>query len=793
MYLQRLLQINIATLAALGALLLGMGRRDPWLPLLVLLAAITSVWLTDVTGWFRLNRTVANAAALVAVVLSARELRYFGGDQQIFSITNLLIYLQLILLFQEKDDRTYLQLVMLSLLQVVVAAVFSQGVWFGLLLVVYMLVGLSALALLFLYRQWNRYRPAAELPPSSAGDGRWPLAGRGSTFTSSPAGRGRGGVGRELFGRLGMMGLGTLALTILLFFTVPRFGRTAYRGAAVDTRRVVGFSDTVTLGELGSVIESREEVMRVWLTDQPGSTTYPVQGELYLRGAILTHYQNGQWEYRPARAKPGPRAPSPESLKHASNVSKQKGLSSLSSPPNRRVIRQRIDVEPLDRDDLFCIWPFVRLGPDDNVEFDSRTQRLKRSTGLHAQRFRYELGTTAMVDGVQEELVPCDELPDVKPLLQLPQGACRTELARTWTDEAWPSARMELAQELAAKFHDPKLFQYSLERQDRESDFNPEVDPVVDFINNNPRGHCEYFATALALLLRTRGIPSRVVVGYKCEEFNQAGEFYRVRQWHAHAWVEAYLEKQHLPEELLRRGPPRRWAKGGWLRLEPTPGAGMHAGADSSLLGRIKKAWHWIQDLWSDYIIEMDRQRQREAIYAPVARAVHSAISRLCDPHWWRGAIRKIDKTLNLTQGSGFYWLWVALMVLAGLPLLIFGGRLLRRVLGRLWGRLAGRADSAFGGRQAEVEFYRRLETLLARHGLVRSVGQTQHEFATAAGTRIAQITGQVRLASLPQQVAEAFYRVRFGRLPLDSPQAQAVEHALTQLAACGFVQCRGE
>ena len=65
-YVERLLQINVATLAALGTLLLGMGQRSAWLPLFSMIAAGTSVWLTDVTGWFRLNRKVANVAALAA-------------------------------------------------------------------------------------------------------------------------------------------------------------------------------------------------------------------------------------------------------------------------------------------------------------------------------------------------------------------------------------------------------------------------------------------------------------------------------------------------------------------------------------------------------------------------------------------------------------------------------------------------------------------------------------------------------------------------------------------------------
>ena len=64
-----------------------------------------------------------------------------------------LIYLQILLLFQAKDQRKYWLLVMLSLLQVIVATLFNQGIWFGLLLAVYMLLGSSAMTLLLQYRQ----------------------------------------------------------------------------------------------------------------------------------------------------------------------------------------------------------------------------------------------------------------------------------------------------------------------------------------------------------------------------------------------------------------------------------------------------------------------------------------------------------------------------------------------------------------------------------------------------------------------------------------------------------------
>jgi hypothetical protein len=155
MTIQRWLQINIAALTVLGTLLLGMGQKNPMLPALSLFAAVTSIYFTDALGWFRLHRVVANLAALGALFISMREFDVFGGNSasQLRAIANLLVYLQFVLLYQEKNQRVYWQLAVLSLLQVVVAAALDLPVGLGLLLLVYMFTALSAMSLLFVYSQ----------------------------------------------------------------------------------------------------------------------------------------------------------------------------------------------------------------------------------------------------------------------------------------------------------------------------------------------------------------------------------------------------------------------------------------------------------------------------------------------------------------------------------------------------------------------------------------------------------------------------------------------------------------
>ena len=231
MYLQRLLQINMATLAGLATLLLGMGQDSPGKVLLIWLAAAASIWVTDIKGWLRVNRIMASVLALPLLAYALLQLPRATNEAWILVIANVVMYLQLILFFQKKDVVIYWQLAIISLLQVVVAAGFNHGAKFGILLVLYMIVGMSALALSFLYSQWSRYQRSDELPqPAPAPVGcRWPLLAAESAFSSGAAGSSRAGIVAELFMRLTMMATGVLVLTLVIFFTVPRLGRPAWK------------------------------------------------------------------------------------------------------------------------------------------------------------------------------------------------------------------------------------------------------------------------------------------------------------------------------------------------------------------------------------------------------------------------------------------------------------------------------------------------------------------------------------------------------------------------------------
>jgi hypothetical protein len=674
----------MAALAALATLLVGMGLRSLVIPAAMMLAAALSVWLTDVSGRLVLGAGLANLARVGALVYCVATLRW-ERHALVMDVARLLVFLQVVVLFQKKDARTYWHLAELGLLQVVVAGLLTQGMMFGLLLVVYLVVGLSALALLFLWQERNRGQPAAPPPPPAAAKSRWPLAGQVSAFSGGAPGR--LAVERELFTRLLKLAFASLILSILAFFAVPRLGHGAWRANGQSIRATVGFNDRVRLGELGRVIQNPQEVLRIAFQDEATGGMYLVQSEVYLRGALLTSYDEGEWTCPPRN----------QALTRSADK-----LASAAATRSRELVRQRIQLEALDRPELFCVWPFrVPQEQRRRVVFEHTTQRLMRAEGLAGTRFEYELLTAAFQRGDQTPLTPVFEVagdigaeggPTVwatalwleellrKPTIPGSDGQPTpklywvNQLARQWAAQA--DVAHDDAYHLATLFErrlrDSGEFHYSLQGwgtaalpetvDPSDPGAPPPKDPVERFLVQRRQGHCEYFATALAMMLRHVGVPCRVVVGYKTNDWNDVGGYFTVRQLHAHTWVEAFLRPDQVPEfaktdeERARPLQDTRWRYGAWLRLDPTPASEESSGLIRSI--PTSKYLDWLDYLWNNYVMEMDRPRQRQAIYQPVVGAVRPAAAALPDADWWRALWASLGRQYALGN-----WTAIALLV----------------------------------------------------------------------------------------------------------------------------------
>lgn len=776
--IERKLAIRMAALAVFASALLGMGQGDFSRPLLILAAAVASVYFTDFKKLFWLNRTVANVAAVGAVALSLLDFAQFDRHQQLLAISNLLIYLQVVVLFQQKSVRIYWQLLMLGLLQVVVAAALNFSVLFGALLVVYLFLGLTTLSLFFVYREALRYlpEPAEDAKSASAAPPWTGTLGGAPEARVSTRGRGQMAALARRMGLLGIslrMGALTLLVTVLVFLCVPRFGDSAWRGAALQAGRTVGFSQEVELGALGAVAANPDLVMRLQLIDEQTGEPFQLRGEPLLRGAVATIYQDQQWR----RAAPRYR----------------EEYEPLSPPPRGRpLVRQKITLEPLDEPVVFAIQPAYASGDHAVVRRAPDRSQLVRPDELQGSQISFELATTGVVNGAQRSFVPRAEPPGFRELARLKQTpkpktpggpdplAGLREIARQQVERVGvpPDDHYLIAHTLQSFLRVGGKFRYSLEGQVRD----PRLDAVEDFVCKHRVGHCEYFASALVLMLRSRGVPARLVLGFKGGEYNRIGEFYQIRQLHAHAWVEAYLAPDKMRGRRLASGGAPH---GGWLLLDPTPGSEESLSSAASVLATAGQLFDYVEMLWVANVVGMTAEQQKRSIYQPLENSALGLLRKLSGPAGragsWKTMLIELGRTVwNWFRGNWFSWRGG----LAAMAICLVLAALYRWVAVPALALLRRLTPARRGTAAPRVEFYRRLEALLARHGYRRLPGQTPREFATVTGGQLAESAALRAAAPLPRRLVEAFYRVRFGHRPLTSAETAEIGRTLDELEA---------
>ncbi len=778
---ERYLQINICILGAFATFMLTVSsEQDHWLVLLSVTAATTSFVLSDWMGWCHLNRIVANIAALAAFALTISDVMGGYTESQLMGIAKLLVYLQVILQFQKKDVRTYWQLIVLSLLQVVVAAALNLGFVFGFLLVIYLFIVLSAMILFLVHRECLPYRPIEKTRKAKRRVERRlvdPLTSAADFEQFRRENLSDAMLSWALFRQLTSIACLTLVGSAILFFVIPR------RGEAWNSnsrQRTVGFDESVELNDFGRILENPQPVMRVTFRKR-NNEPYKLAEEPYFRGSVLTKYRSGRWEYsRDKQIRKAHLAP----LK-------------LYETPKDLVI-QEIVLETDDRNVLFSAAPvYATAETSQSINIDPLTGQLYYGKGDSAiqKRLRYDLATTGFHRGMQKPVIP--ELLDVNAGRNDPgwgnvnpvhKGAVREyekagrfsyPALKKLADEIVASSgveegdRMGTARALEAHFLKTGNYNYTLDTPPRS---DPSLDPIEDFVVNTKEGHCEYFASALALMLRSQGIPSRVIVGYLGGEYNSIG-FYTVRQLHTHAWVEAYLEPGEW--SVADYSENEETSFGGWLRLDPTPSddeAVLTGGNRNQFLDRIDQLLDYGQLFWDDYVVGLTAETQEKQIYRPVRESIERSTADVLDNIRSFASRFGFDRVL---RGEWFNW-QAGLLTLAGGILLISTYSLIRLIV--KWLLPSWRAQNSRRKRRAsdDVEFYFRFEKLMEECGWVRRDNVTPAEFAELTAPHIN--TDAVDTRRIMARFADAFYRVRYGGQKLNQQELGDLDRSLTEL-----------
>ena len=839
MKVQRTLQISVAALIAIGCWLFLLGHPGRMLPMLAVLAAAVSLLVTDMGRWVRLPRLLGNLLALAAAVYSLSSFFDSNNYGQLLAIADLLVWLQILLLFQEKNDRVYGELMVLSLLLVVVAAALEQRLAFGLLLGPYVAVGITAMCALFVYRETARFASDRPTVPrralafaSGTGSGaRWinwlfrgaaingsrvvastPLAGGPDSSRGrapSPCGgppevsfaRRREWLTAPLAGRvlwqqvLGLW-LASVVFALAVFYATPRPSDSPWFGAG-GRRARVGFSPQVSFTQFRRVAQTNEPVMRVTFVDVETGEPYTVFGEPYFRGGVLTEYRSEQKTWR------------------ASGDRRNQSGRPLVYAASESVVRQKVVLRTRGQALLFAVFPAYANEQTPPLSYETLSGRLwpvVAEESDSALPYQYELDTTAFRDGIQSSAVPLDDALDGSREGRLSESVLG-ELTKYESEEFANLRRIAaeviadsgvdrddpvaVARALEVHFHNRDLYKYSLDLGivSRKND----LDPIEDFVANHRTGHCEYFASALVLMLRSQGIPARLVNGYLGGDYNTVGHYWQVRQRDAHAWVEAYIEPDRAADLLGDAAPPGIAA---WLRLDPTPSeAAREAREDeNSLWTRAGHALDYAELLWNDYVMGLNSNRQQSEIYSPLADGAARAVAGIFDAEAWNERVARVAQWFGIDPASArlaSWWNWRVLALVAVSCLALIGlWRFARR---KRSGKRSDRATRRGQRRShaSHVDYYRRLTALLARNGMRRATGQTPREFAHEVAARIAKASHLVLADAaaakrstdehdiaerIPVDIVEVYYGERYGGRPAAARDREAIEAALDRL-----------
>jgi hypothetical protein len=381
-------------------------------------------------------------------------------------------------------------------------------------------------------------------------------------------------------------------------------------------------------------------------------------------------------------------------------------------------LRQEIFLEPIGSEVVFAAPRVLRLTmPANALAIDDMGVVSVASPGA---RFRYTVesevdGPTVRSFHIARSAPPL--APDqLERYLQLPELAPSIPvLAR---QAAGGSQKPEEMAQGVERFLRTR-FRYSLDIE-KMSD----LDPLQEFLFVRRAGNCEYFAAAMAVMLRTLGIPSRVVNGFQRGEWNPYGQYYIVRYYDAHSWVEAYLPNV------------------GWTTFDPTPRAPVDVRQRETptflYLDAIRLQWH-------RYVVNWTLRDQ--------IRAVQSVQLRLAGLRGWSAGLAPESRerlrragalAIVAAVGAVGFWTW----------------RYRRGGPGTPRGRPPG--------------FYRRALRAAARRGLRPSAGETAREFSA----RVANLGPAP--ARVFARVTSLYERARFGGAP---PNAVELEEAEASLA----------
>jgi transglutaminase-like putative cysteine protease len=476
----------------------------------------------------------------------------------------------------------------------------------------------------------------------------------------------------------------------LIFFLLPR-GSVGYLGTfSAGTDLTTGFSDRVELGGIGRIQQSNALVMHIAIDGEKAGAL-----DLKWRGISLNLFDGRTWSDSHAKYA----IPSQPEGKFAlrDTTGPLKAVDALRSV---RSIHYRVLMEPMGSS-VFFLAPtartlngYYRLVTEDDggavFNEDAEHPIAQYEATSNVDQPNDSLLRTASAAYPAEILSDYEQMPPLDPRI--------SKLAQQITAQKVNNYDRAIAIENYLRTH----FGYTLQL----SRTRPH-DPLAEFLFVRKQGHCEYFASSMTIMLRTLGIPSRVVNGFRTGEFNDLTSQYLVRESDAHSWVEAYFPGY------------------GWITFDPTPG-----GAIESRTGWSRAVLYIdaMSSFWREWVVSYDANH-RSSLGRVATRGSIQWFQRVR-----KLTIRKYGSMLSAasrTQANlaGHPLRWMPLGLLAAIALAFVANA---RRWSRLFRRASLSANSSKSPRAAAAIWYERMIRKVARKGWRKLPAQTPAEFLTS-------------------------------------------------------------
>jgi transglutaminase-like putative cysteine protease len=516
---QRYFEVSLLLMLATGFLTLATtGKLD-----LLSIAAVSTALAVKLWGYFRDRdwqispRTVTRVSVFYIFFYVLDFLIFSAGpspmDSMLAATVHLVLFTTVVKIFSARTNRVYGYLATLSFLMLLASAILTVGTTFLAGFSFYLLFAISTFISHEIKRSTETSRRAPEGP-----------------FTA--AAKNRSALERALAGATAGLAIGIVLLAAVLFFVIPRY-RTGYlTGLGMETQNITGFSGSVNLGDIRKILQSNLVVMRVVVEGDPR----PFRNVKW-RGVALTSFDGRNWynddtaqEFIPPASTQRYLLPTPDGW----------------SRRPRQPLRYRILLSPISADVLFAA-PVPR---ELRGRFRAVTTDITSSLHYPGHGFTpisYEVISDVGVPSPDLLRTASQEYPLEIRLVYLQTPDLNPRIAEI-AAEVTAGAGNNYDRARALETWLSTNFGYSLDPPQVDPD-----DPVGSFLTRARSGYCEYFAASMAVMLRTLGIPSRIVNGFQTGSYNRVGKNFIVRARDAHSWVEVYF-----PEY-------------GWIAFDPTP------------------------------------------------------------------------------------------------------------------------------------------------------------------------------------------------------------------------------